>query len=430
MKHAHWDCFGGATGSSMLAACLDMSSDEDDLAANIQHTLRHEIPSTFKLQVRHSTTASMPSTLVDINVCKAALGDEEESYTLEWIQSSICQSRWIPEPVYAVFEELETAERRVHGRSSTTLSRFSASNIIHVVGTLYALRSLNVETVSCGILPLGEGSVWDEKHGLLPVPSPMTLQLLIGMPTCPGPPGVVASDLITPIAAALLRVLTNASSDGGQSHLPTGFITQKIGVGDDDTAEKPRALRLLFGDISKTEEADIPTGSCATSDDWNTDRLTQLETNLDDMTAEALAFAVELLLEHGALDAWLAPIVMKKGRAGHTLHCLCRSADADKLLSLMFRHTTTLGIRVRRDVERAALRRSLVSVSTPFSQRNVRVKIGYLGEEAVSIKAEFDDCKRISKETATPLTQVAQFSMQQARAQHESTKPGDGSSSR
>ena len=165
-----------------------------------------------------------------------------------------------------------------------------------------------------------------------------------------------------------------------------------------------------------------PGGSAAFSQSdslWNMDELTQLEANLDDMTAEALAFAVELLLEKGALDAWVVPIVMKKGRAAHTLCCLCRSDDTDILLESMFRHTTTLGIRIN-DMKRAALRRSFLSVRTTFSENPVQVKVGYLGKEVVSVKAEYDDCARISRESSVPIQQVADSATQQAHTQlHE-----------
>jgi uncharacterized protein (DUF111 family) len=169
------------------------------------------------------------------------------------------------------------------------------------------------------------------------------------------------------------------------------------------------------------------------SPQWTVDKLTHLETNLDDMTAEALAFALQILLDNGAVDAWVAPIVMKKGRAAHTLHCLCRSDDssdtmANKLLQLMFRHTTTLGIRIHRNIERAALRRSFLTIQTPFSasesKGKVEVKIGYHGED-IKIKAEFDDCAAISRETGMPIQLVAEYATHQARTQLQAMKGRD-----
>jgi uncharacterized protein (DUF111 family) len=343
----------------------------------------------------------------------------------------------VPEKAEAVFVELATAESSVHGHSWTNDTKFTVPTIVHVVGTLLGLHILNVGTVSCGRLPLGEGSTWSEDEGLLPVPSPTTLLLLVGMATCPGPPGFVTSDLITPTAAALLRVLTKTSKDGGPIQRPACLTTQNIGIGADIDGETIRILRLMIGEASDTTVHETSWRSTnqsnAVAPQWTIDKLTHLETNLDDMTAEALAFAVQILLDNGAVDAWVAPIVMKKGRAAHSLRCLCRSDDCSdtttqKMLQLMFRHTTTLGIRIHRNIERAALRRSFLTIQTPFSasesEGEVKVKIGYLGGDT-KIKAEFDDCAAISRETGMPIQQVADYATHQARTQLQMMKGRD-----
>lgn len=374
------------------------------------------------------------------------------SCSLEQIRSMLAtpDSRYIPDfvckKVEMVFTELTTAQNIIHGQPSTEEPEYSVSAVVSVVGTVLALHKLQVETISCGSLPLGEGSFWSEKEGLLPVPSPTTLQLLIGMPTCPGAGINVSGDLITPTAAALLRALTQVSSANGYTKRPPCFITQRIGVGVDAERSESRALRLWLGEATTdNEEALYLTGSLPCSSTaaderirteadqniiqnndsrWKMDQLTQLEANLDDMTAEALAFAVQILLDNGAVDAWVAPIVMKKGRAAHTLHCLIHSNDAivNKLLELTFRHTTTLGVRIHRNIDRAALRRSFLSIQTPYHESDTRVKIGYLENEVVSVKAEFDDCARISRETNVPIQQVADYATQQAHVQLQESK--------
>ena len=145
---------------------------------------------------------------------------------------------------------------------------------------------------------------------------------------------------------------------------------------------------------------------------WNIDTVTHMQANIDDATPELMAHAVELLLKDGALDAWICPIVMKKGRPAYSLHCLCR-CDTDntaehRLLNIMFRHTTTLGIRIQRDILRASLQRRFVKVQTPFSAKGVDVKISSLNNgEVVSVKAEFDQCKLVSEESCIPLKTVS-----------------------
>jgi pyridinium-3,5-bisthiocarboxylic acid mononucleotide nickel chelatase len=146
-----------------------------------------------------------------------------------------------------------------------------------------------------------------------------------------------------------------------------------------------------------------------------------LETNIDDMTAEHLQFCVERLFDAGAADAWTTPIVMKKGRGACTLHCLCQDAVKDLMLQVIFRHSTTLGVR-QHSVDRTALFRKMVTVQTEWNDApndgRVDVKIAYLpGEtEAVSTKAEFDQCRLISLATNIPIYRVAD---QAVRLAHE-----------
>ena len=282
-----------------------------------------------------------------------------------------------------------------------------------IVCILLLLEYLNVKTFSCTALPMGEGYV-EKDAGYLPVPSPSTLRLMLGMRTSPGPCGITG-ELISSSSCALLRELTML--EGMQQSIPPVFIPQHVGLGSN--ADGSQALRLILG-RSDSDPTAIRNLSEPQDFLWATDRLTILEANLDDTTAEALAFAIEVLLSHGALDAWITSIVMKKGRAAHTLHCLFSESDVDKshqLLELMFRHTTTLGVRIHRNVERASLRRSFVSVQTRYldqeRQGMVDVKVGFLGSEVVSVKPEFDHCRAISVATNVPIQRVFDAAVQE-----------------
>jgi hypothetical protein len=150
---------------------------------------------------------------------------------------------------------------------------------------------------------------------------------------------------------------------------------------------------------------------------WDIHSLTRMEANIDDATPELLAHAVNLLLDDGAIDAWIHPIIMKKGRPAHSLNCICRcdsgsTIDEERLMSIIFRQTTTLGIRIQRNILRAALKRRFVEVQLPYTN-NVRggkvdVKISSLNDgEVVSVKAEFDQCKAVSEESGVPLKIVS-----------------------
>ena len=447
--HAHWDCFGGATGSAMLGACLHAESGYR-LARDIEMRIQRGLPGLHLkcLQVSKKTVAAtMSATFVKV----MQEGESAVTCTMKEIRGMLtdANAQFIPDRVCEqtemVFTEMLKAQNVVHGHSLTDeQAEFSVECLVYVVATLLTLRMLCVETVSCGPLPLGEGSLWTEEGVLLPVPSPVTLQLLVGMLTSPGP-SAITGDMVTPTAAALLRVLLDVSSVKGSVRRPSGFKAHSICIGADEEGGESRVLRLWLGEANSIEESvfsisslpipialkaraiqEKPDGSIENGLRWKMDQLTQLEANLDDMTAEALAFAVEMLLDNGAVDAWVAPIVMKKGRAAHTLHCLCYSDDSitNKLLELVFRHTTTLGVRMHRNIDRAALRRSFLSVQTPFGG-DVKVKVGYLGDEVVSVKAEFDDCARISRESNVPIQQVTDFSTQVANSQLQATKGKD-----
>lgn len=445
-RHAHFDCFGGATTSGMLVACLHaLPADSNQLVDDVQNSIQMSFP-MFQLEtlrVSKTRVASMSASVV--NIVRKSLSDTND-ISIDQMRTMLnsVDTQYISisarDKIQIVLTELKIAESIVHGSSSERQTTVSMNEMIEAVAILLALEKLRVTTVSCGPLPLGEGSIWTEMDGLLPVPSPMTLQLLVGMPTCPGPPTISERDWTTPAAAALLRVLTNVSSPNGMTEKPACFVTTFIGVGadSDECGSRPRVLRLLLGNANDTDEytPDSIIGnansSIYTTSDWKMDQLTQLEANLDDMTAEALAFAVERLLDKGALDAWIVPIVMKKGRAAHTLCCLCNSQDSYSLLKVMFRHTTTLGVRIHEHVNRAALRRSFVTVESPFHHDSrIRVKVGYLGEEIVSCKAEFEDCARISRETDVPIQQVGDDAVMRARRQlEESSKVQDSINNR
>ena len=436
--NAHFDCFGGATVGAMLAACLHGDSTRDLLANDVEKRIQAEFPAFHlkHLQVSKSNVASMLGTAVSVTLeegSDAVLSLQEVLETLE-ASSGGRVPKSVSEKAQKVFQELLMAHNAVHGRSSCDV-QVSIVHVIEVVATLLALHKLNVGTVSCGPLPLGEGSIWSDQDGLLPLPSPVTLQLLIGMPTCPSSCPTFDEDLITPTAAALLRVLTNVSSLTAHNRRPDSFIIRTVGVGIDKEGTETRALRLLLGESNSVEESSAfnnPLSVTQTATEkltgrremnqsfkndkrWKMDQLTQLEANLDDISAEALAFAMQILLDNGAVDAWIVPIIMKKGRAAHQLCCLCHSDDAmvNKLLEHMFRHTTTLGVRIRANVDRVALRRSFLSIQTPFDESTIAVKVGYLGDEVVSIKPEFEDCARISRATNVPIKQVADHAVRQ-----------------
>lgn len=381
-------------------------------------------------------------------------------------------------------------------------------SIVDVIGTLIALEYLSVSTVSCSRIPMGEGTVWTD-HGQLPVPAFATMRLLIGMKTCKGPGdmnGTVTGELVTPTAAALLRVLTGvADHENAKRKKDEGKITSShqavrvgrapsftptavgLGAGTKDFIKHPNVIRLIIGDevsfddgrkksldpgiplirndrnpekqmtfrnYEQNEIDNLGVDDCdekrsinthellSNSDEvqnessWKIDNLTLIQANIDDITSELLSYVMDLLLKNGAIDVWVEPIVMKKGRSAHQLNCLCHSSsDNDAvgkntstfscLMEIIFRQSTTLGIRIQRNIERAALKRKIIQVQTIFGvddvdARNgfVDVKLGYLSGEIVSMKAEFDHCQIISEKSGVPIKLIADNATKIAASQN------------
>jgi hypothetical protein len=266
-------------------------------------------------------------------------------------------------------------------------------HIFYTIATLLCLDSMGVREFSCSPLPM-----------LTTVQSPTAAimkELLLFLEIIPSRSKSKSVLLSTVFGTALIRVLRCRVAP---------FILLQSGWGaveenDDDT------ISIVIG--CETDDFGIPNYNNTLNNSlFHSDHVAHLETNLDDITGENLAFAIQLLLDNGALDVWVTPIVMKKGRPAHTLHCLCRDNilydddDDDTintLLELIFIHTLTLGVRIYRNVPRAKLDRSITTVDTPYTNTSRRgqvdVKVSkFKNGKIVRKKAEFDHCKVISTE--------------------------------
>lgn len=274
-------------------------------------------------------------------------------------------------------DELVRAEAAVHGADPDEVHLHelaSADTAADLVGSAAALHALGIDRVSAAAVPVPSG--WIESgHGPLPLPAPVTLELLRGA-TLRGVED--QTELVTPTAAAIL-----VAHDTTFGSLPE-LVLQAAGTGGGtrDT-ERPNICRVLVG-----AEPHL--------DGVRTETAVLLETNIDDQTPESLGYAVESLVRGGALDAWVTPIVMKKTRPALLLSVLVRPDDETRIVEDVFRLTTTLGIR-RRETSRWALERGEIHVRV--WTHDVRVKIGKLGEEVVNVAPEFGDCVRVAEAT-------------------------------
>ena len=289
------------------------------------------------------------------------------------------------------FELLAQAEGKVHGIAPEEVHFHevgAVDAIADIVCSAVGLHALGVEKWRCAAVNVGSGFV-DCAHGRLPVPAPATAELLKGLPTYSAGPKM---ELTTPTGVAMLRALDCDSEAQGR---PMTVSAIGYGAGGRNPAGFANVLRLSIG--AAVEQQEKREGS------FSGDRVVVLECAMDDATPQVLAHAMELALEHGALDAMATPATMKKGRLGTLLTVLCRPEQEGELEKLLFRETTTLGIR-RREEDRVILEREFVTVETQFGR--IRMKIASAGGEILNAMPEYEDCRRAAREHDVALRAV------------------------
>lgn len=395
--HAHIDCTNGASCLTMLEATLDACSA-------LRHGSKKESIDSLNSMMKKvfSNVGEFPmftfSSGTDSNLKIKWITVQESSGQNHTIETLLKKCNLPAKPKHQV-ESMEW--NNLIDEDETTMEAFGTT-----VGILLLLDEIAIESLSFDPFPIRA----------LPTKK---LQLLTDMPTNPSMRGPVTSASIL-----LLKMLTMGSSSESPPLKLKVIGTARL-VENDDDASHVREFRLLLGNaIHQDQQYVFPQNGTVTDkkDLWNVDHLVHMEANLDDITGESLAFAVEVLLKKGAIDAWMTPIVMKKGRPAHTLHCLCHNEEKTwkSLLHFIFQHTTTLGIRIQKNLERIALQRTSITVQTPYRDTTRRgcvdVKVGYLKDEIVSAKAEFDHCREISLELGIPIQQISSTAVQEAFA--------------
>lgn len=284
-----------------------------------------------------------------------------------------------------VFRHLADAEACVHGTTAAQVHFHevgAADALVDIAGACVGLHHLEVEAVYVSALPWGQGCV-KTAHGVMPIPAPATARLLTGLPTVPSGE---TYEQVTPTGAALVRTLAVGSAT------PRGFTPELIGhgAGTFEGGRLPNLLRIVIGEVPMLGAA--APGSEAAGQPPE-DEVVLLETNLDDVTGQVAARALERAMEVGALDAWWTPIHMKKGRPGLQLSVLARPAEAAVLETLLLTETPTLGVR-RRRVERITVPRRFVTVETRWGPVSMKVRSGPGGEAATP---EYEDCLALAK---------------------------------
>jgi uncharacterized protein (TIGR00299 family) protein len=300
-----------------------------------------------------------------------------------------------------IFETLGQAEAEIHNTSIDQVHFHEVGAVdamVDIVCAAVGAESLAVEEWVCSPLNVGGGTV-KCAHGTLPVPAPATLKLLRDAPVYSSGPQV---ELVTPTGAAIVKTLSARFAP---------FPAMKIekagyGAGTRDFPEHPNLLRLTIGEAALADDANTLPSTSPTSND----RITVLEANLDDLSPQVLAYAMERLLAEGALDVFSVPVQMKKSRPGALLTVLAKMEDANRLTKTIFAETTTLGVR-RREEQRQTLSRRWETVDTTWGP--VRIKIANMNGSVSNYAPEYEDCRTLAEAQHVPLRTVMQEAIQE-----------------
>jgi pyridinium-3,5-bisthiocarboxylic acid mononucleotide nickel chelatase len=416
MRIAYLDCFSGISGDMFLGALVDAGVSpkllEDTVAAldigaqlQISRVVRAGISAT-KVDVYANGEKGQPSEILREQQNHAHEHGHSHSHShaqehqhepsrglteIRRIIEKAAISSTAKATAIKIFEALGQAEAQIHNQPIDQVHFHEVGAVdamVDIVCAAVGAESLSVEQWICSPLNLGGGTV-KCAHGTLPVPAPATLTLLQNAPVYSSGPQV---ELVTPTGAAIVRTLSTRFAS---------FPAMKIdkagyGAGTRDFPEHPNLLRLTIGEAE----------TAATS----TEKITVLEANLDDLSPQVLAYAMERLLAEGALDVFSVPVQMKKSRPGALLTVLAKTEDANRLTKLIFAETTTLGVR-RREEQRQTLSRRWETVATTWGP--VRIKIANMNGTISNYAPEYEDCRALAEAQQIPLRTVMQEAIQQ-----------------
>jgi len=379
-------CFSGIAGDMALGALIDAGAD----VAAVQEMCELLPLGGWDLQARPTQRGGVAATDVRV-VAKETSVVRTASHINALISEARLPHR-VADRALAVFGALSQAEGKLHRRPPEQVHFHEVGGvdaIIDVVGTCAALELLGIDEVHSSAVACGRGMI-RSAHGLLPNPPPAVVELLVGCPTF----GLdVGLELTTPTGAAILSAL----AEGWGPMPPMTIAATGFGAGDNQLEDRPNLTQVVVG----TKTASRPQGQ----------PVILLETNVDDATGETLAHAVASLLEAGAHDAWITPIIMKKGRPAHMVSALADPALGDQVAATMVGETGSLGVRGQR-LERWPQAR--LDHEVDVDGRRIRVKVS-----AGRVKVEHDEAVRAAKLLGLPAREVVSLAEQAWRRQDD-----------
>jgi uncharacterized protein (TIGR00299 family) protein len=422
LKIAYFDCFSGISGDMVLGALVDAGVDPEALSTELaklkldEFTLRFEKATKHSISGTHAVveTGDLIEDSHEHNDSPLELdaathhhhthdhghdhAHHNHSHThgpsrhLSDIFAILDNSDLevvIIDRAKRIFDRLAAAEAKVHNTAKDQVHLHEVSGIdaiVDIVGSVAGLHLLEVDKIYASPLSLGGGFVRCA-HGLMPVPAPGTMELLCGVPIRQTE---IRKELVTPTGAAIITTLAD-----GFGTMPEMTINRiGYGAGTRNLEEQPNLLRLCLGKKKTVER----------------DQVCVIETNLDDMSPEIAGYLMEQLFERGALDVFMTPIFMKKGRPATKLSVLSTPTLRDALSEMLLVETTTFGVRCY-TVDRLKLTRDFVDIQTRWG--TVRAKCGYLDNQLIKTVPEYEDCKRFAEQHGIPLRKVYEEAIRQ-----------------
>jgi uncharacterized protein (TIGR00299 family) protein len=378
MKIVYFDTIAGISGDMSLGALVSAGVPFEELVKEL-HAL--DIPG-FELQSQHIERNGIIATKVDVIISEQPHYHRQLKDIEELIDRSTLTER-VKNCSKKIFREVATAEAKVHNTAIEKVHFHEVGaidSLVDIIGVSICLEKLGVQTVYSSPMKVGSGGIVKSQHGKLPVPTPATMEILKNYP-------IVLTDvpfeLTTPTGAAIVKALSSGV-----------LTTEKIqvsaigyGAGGREIEQVPNLLRVLIGEIEP---------------EYLADEIVSIETNIDDMNPEIYPYIIEKLITAGAHDAYLIPILMKKGRPGILLSVLVERTKIEKIIEIIFRETTTLGVRIQ-PVERKKLPRIHKQVKTSLGSTSIKEVII---EGKVRFRVEYEECKRIAQEINMPLAEV------------------------
>ncbi|NOX96755.1 MAG: nickel pincer cofactor biosynthesis protein LarC [Nitrospirae bacterium] len=380
MKIAYFDCFSGISGDMILGALIDAGLSVEALRKELKKLKLEDYRIKVKTVKRRNLRGKQ--FLVETTGSKKKEKERSLSQILRLIEKSRLD-RKVKEKSKKTFNKLGAAEAKAHDQKQETVHFHevgAVDSIVDIVGAFTGLQVLGIDKVYSSPLSLGRGWV-DCQGGQLPVPVPATIELLKDVPVLPSEEKV---ELVTPTGAAVITVLAESFGDVP----PMKIEAVGYGVGSRNLSTRPNLLRVIIGQSPGEGEQD---------------EIVVIETNIDDMNPQVYNYLQERLFEEAALDVFLTPVQMKKGRPGTLVTVLAEPPRVEALIAIIFAETSSLGVRTYR-TKRRKLSRVVKEVKTKYGK--VKVKIAGTDEKVRHLSPEYEDCRKIAQQKGIPFREV------------------------